>query len=258
MPTRVHHARLRASRTIARETREFVFSHDEDLPFRPGQFISVQVGIDEQGNPILRSYSLASPPERKGEFVLILSMNPAAAAPAAAAVPASAADLNAGPGSAFFAGLGQGDTIRFTGPMGFFVNDLSHPGDVVYAATGTGIAPILPMVQETLRRPEPGRVLLYWGVRHQADVFWEAEFRALAENDPQRRLTWQRHLSRPDPGYAGPCGRITGPLLAALPTLQKPIFYLCGNGHMIDEVKAALVARGVDRKRQVRTEAFFD
>jgi ferredoxin-NADP reductase len=43
-----------------------------------------------------------------------------------------------------------------------------------------------------------------------------------------------------------------------LPRLAKPTFYLVGNGGMIRDVKAALVERGVDRKKQIRNEAFFD
>jgi len=43
-----------------------------------------------------------------------------------------------------------------------------------------------------------------------------------------------------------------------LPGLRAPTFYLVGNGAMIADAKRALMDRGVDRKRQIRTEAFFD
>ena len=230
MSQRVHHARLVAARPIARDTQEYVFAHDEDLRFRPGQFISVQVGTDDDQNPVLRSYSLASAPERAGEIVLVLRL------------------VEGGLGSGFFADLRPGDPLRFTGPMGFFVNELAHPGDVVYAATGTGIAPIVPMAEETLRRDETGKVLLFWGVRRQEDLFWGPVFKELAQNP---RLTYRRYLSRPDPEDPAPHGRIVAPVLEELPTLVKPTFYLCGNGQMLDELKAALVARGIDRKRQI-------
>ncbi len=216
---------------------EFVFRHEDELPFRPGQFISVQVGMDEQNNPILRSYSLASSPERRGELVLILRL------------------LHEGPGSRFFAALRQGDTLRFTGPMGFFVNELSHPGDAIYAATGTGIAPLGPMVEETLRRNEPGKVLLFWGLRGEDDIFWEDRLGELSRGG---RLVYRRYLSQAGPAYAGPRGRICAPILEQLSSWVKPTFYLCGNGSMIEELKGALVARGIDRKKQIRTEAFFD
>lgn len=242
--TRIHHARLVRRETIARHTVEFVFSHDEpDLRFRPGQFISVRVGMDADANPILRSYSIASPPERRGELVLILRLVPD------------------GAGSEFFDELRVGGAIEFTGPMGFFVNDLEHGGDVVYAATGTGITPFFPMLDEVLRRPESGRVLLYWGLRSEEDMFFKAELADFERRSP--RFSTQIWLSQPV-NQAGPQplsrnrGRIIGPILDELPRLRAPTFYLCGNGQMIEELKSNLLTRGVNRKRQIRTEAFFD
>lgn len=228
-------------RELAYLTNEFVLAHDElDLSFRPGQFLSCQVGIDANDNPVLRSYSIASPPERRGELVLILRM------------------VAGGSGTKFFETLKLGEQVRFTGPMGFFVNELLHPGDIVYAATGTGIAPILPMLEEALRRPEGGsmsRVYLYWGLRSERDLFYQDELAALSARHP--RLSVQIYLSQPQ-GFTRLRGRITGPVLELLPALRAPTFYLCGNGQMIEELKDGLLLRGVNRKRQIRTEAFFD
>lgn len=217
-----------------------MLAHDEpELQFRPGQFISINVGTDSDGNAILRSYSIASPPERRGELVLILRL------------------VEGGPGTRFFEALRPGETLRFTGPMGFFVNELSHPGDVVYVGTGTGIAPFLPMLEETLSRPEtePHRVHLFWGLRNEHDLFHEDRLAALCARHP--RFSYQIYMSQPQ-GFARLRGRITGPVLELLPSLKMPTFYLCGNGKMIEEVKEALQTKGVNRKRQIRVEAFFD
>ena len=54
-------------------------------------------------------------------------------------------------------------------------------------------------------------------------------------------------------------GRIGAGILDELAGLTKPTFYLVGNGAMIRDVKAALVAAAAfDRKKQIRNEAFFD
>ena len=63
-----------------------------------------------------------------------------------------------------------GDRRRMTGPHGFFVLDAAHAGDVVFGATGTGIAAVMPMLGELGRRPraaapEARRYIVYWGVR---------------------------------------------------------------------------------------------
>jgi ferredoxin-NADP reductase len=159
-----------------------------------------------------------------------------------------------GTGSALFEGLHPGDPIHFTGPMGFFVNDLQHAGDAVYCATGTGIAAALPMIEETLARPaETGKVRLFWGMRSEDELYWQDKLAALAHP----RFDCQIWLSRPTASWTGRRGRINDPVVATLAELVTPVFYIVGNGDMVRDLKAALLAAGVDRKRQIRQEVFY-
>jgi ferredoxin-NADP reductase len=239
VPGNVHEATVSGIHPLARGISEWRLRLDppEPLAFRPGQFLSVRVGDDAQGNRILRSYSLASSPGAD-EVSLILKL------------------VEGGPGSRFFAGLQPGDRVHFTGPMGFFVLDFLHPGDVVFGATGVGISPVLPMLRELLARPETGRVILYWGNRDPADLFWGEELDGLARAHP--RFAVRRFISGAAPDWTGERGRIVQPIVDELPRLTRPTFYLVGSGDMIRDVKKALVERGVDRKRQIRNEAFFN
>src|SRR5437879_12812231 len=91
--------------------------------------------------------------------------------------------------SEFFGRLRPGDEIRFTGPMGFFVLELAHPGDAVFAATGTGVAPMVPMIADLLERDERGRIELHWGLRGEPDVFWQGELAALERRAAGRLST---------------------------------------------------------------------
>jgi CDP-4-dehydro-6-deoxyglucose reductase len=231
-----HEAELLCSQPRAEGVVEYVFATDEPLAYRPGQFISVRVGRDHEDNPILRSYSIASPPGRD-RISLVLKL------------------IEGGPASEWFKRLRPGDRANFTGPMGFFVNDLQHYGDVVFGVTGVGITPVLIMIDELLRRDEKGRIRLYWGNRHYQDLFWLDEFAALQHKS--QRLQVEIFLTGDAPEWSGRRGRITQAILDDLPTLERPVFYLVGNGEMIRDVKAELQKRGVDRKRQIRTEAFF-
>jgi ferredoxin-NADP reductase len=215
---------------------EYVLRTEAPLKFRPGQFVSVRVGVDGDGNAVLRSYSIASSPGGS-EISLILKL------------------IKGGPGSEYFAALTPGAQVRFTGPMGFFCLDLMHVGDVVFGVTGVGITPVLPMVTDLAQRTEHGRIILYWGNRHTRDLFWLDEFQAIQQ--ACARLAIEVFISGDAPEWSGRRGRITQAVLDDLPTLNKPVFYLVGNGSMIREVKAALQERGVDRKRQIRNEAFF-
>ncbi|HEX8950740.1 MAG TPA: hypothetical protein VF945_02795, partial [Polyangia bacterium] len=90
---------------------------------------------------------------------------------------------------------------------------------------------------------------------HAADLFWLDEFEALQARCG--RLTVELFLTGDAPSWGGRRGRINQAILDDLPTLDRPVFYLVGNGAMIKEVKASLQERGVERKRQIRNEAFF-
>lgn len=237
MSFRHHEAILLQVIPLTKDTVMYLFAGKEKLQFRPGQFISIRVGMDEQNNPILRSYSIASQPDEL-VFSIVIKL------------------LGDGLGTCFFKGLKRGDTVQFTGPMGFFVNELFHSGDVIYAATGTGIAPIYPMLYEILQRQELGNIYLYWGIRDETDLFWQEELALLQSS--YNKLQVFVYLSKPlQKGYKYQ-GRIIQPILEKISYLKKPVFYLCGNGKMIDELKQKLQNLGVDRKRQIRTESFFD
>jgi CDP-4-dehydro-6-deoxyglucose reductase len=237
----VHHATLAATRAIAADTVEYRFAldaEDRTLRWRAGQYISLACGVQPDGVSILRSYTVASRPDGEG-LRLVLKL------------------VAGGAASTWFRRLPVGERVRFTGPMGFFVLDPAHTGDVVMAATGTGIAPFLPMLEELRERDEPGRLHLLWGLRAEDDLFWQDELARVVDAH-RGRLRPTVTLSRPSETWRGERGRITARVFDLLPSLDRPTFYLCGNGAMIDEVKTGLVARGVDRKRQIRRESFFD
>lgn len=209
------------------------------LSWRPGQFVSLRCGDARTGDPdARRSYSIASSPTRHDGFELLVKLIPG------------------GAGSEFFRTLVHGGELRFTGPMGFFVPELAHAGDAVFAVTGTGIAAALPMITEILGRAgERGQVILHWGMRDEGELYWVDRLDALAAQHARFRYTLS--LSRPSDGWSGARGRITERVLAEPARLTKPVFYVVGNGNMVRDVKAGLVAAGVDRKRQIRVEIFY-
>jgi len=102
----------------------------------------------------------------------------------------------------------------------------------------------------------PGsRIVVFWGLRQQSDIFARDEIERLAA---EAGAELDIHLTAPGPDWRGGRGRITAALLDRLARFTAPTFYLVGNGAMITEVKRELISRGVNRKTQIRTEAFFD
>ena len=236
-------AGLASRRIIAPGIADLVFDMHAPakLDFRAGQFVSIAVGeAPDAGEPVpRRSYSIASPSDAGHALRFIIRVIPE------------------GTASAFLMSLPFGAPINMTGPHGFFTLDASHAGDVVFGATGTGIAAVMPMLGELAARPEGARrsTVVYWGVRRESDLFAREEIEDLAARAGARLSL---HLTAPETGWTGARGRITPAILDELPSFETPTFYLVGNGAMITEVKRELVARGVNRKAQIRTEAFFD
>ena len=234
---------LRARRVIAPGIAELSFAMrvPERLAFRAGQFVSLAIASSSPDEIVpRRSYSIASPSDAGETLRVIIRVIPN------------------GRASDYLMTLPLGATVRMTGPHGFFVLDAVHPGDIVFGATGTGIAAVMPMLGELARGGpvEPARqIVVFWGLRHEADIFARDEIEALAAaSGAQLRI----HLSAPGPEWRGGRGRINAPLLGRLRDSTAPTFYLVGNGAMIIEVTRELVSRGVDRKRRIRTETFFD
>ncbi len=202
------------------------------LAFRGGQFISVRCG---EGGDLRRSYTIVSSPARPAEVELLVK------------------DVDGGVGTGFFATLHVGDELHFTGPMGFFVADLAHQGDVAIVATGVGIAAALPVIEETLARAgESGRVVLRWGLLDGQAAYWTERLDGFAAQHP--RFAWS--LVRA--GDWIEVHRLLEDAASVLVTeLRAPVFYTVGNGDMIRRVRDALVARGVDRRKQIRNEVFY-
>jgi len=238
-------AELSARAVIAQGIAELTFTMRSParLAFRAGQFVSLALpsgATDEVAGALpRRSYSIASQSDAGDALRFIIRVIPE------------------GKASDYLMELPLGSTVNMTGPHGFFVLDPAHAGDIVFAATGTGVAAVMPMLGELARRPpdERRRIAVFWGLRQQADIFARAEIEALADGAGAELGIY---LTAPGPDWTGGRGRITPALLDRLPRFSMPTFYLVGNGAMITELKRELISRGVNRKTQIRTEAFFD
>ncbi len=236
---------LIARETLASGIAQLSFGMREPtwLDFRAGQFVSMAVdAISHGADPVpRRSYSIASQSDAGDVLRFIVRVIPD------------------GKASEYLMSIPLGSLVRMTGPHGFFLLDASHPGDVVFGATGTGIAAVMPMLGELARRRESGaearRCLVLWGMRQEADLFARDEIDRLASRAGAELRIF---LTSPATTWIDGRGRITQALLERLPDFVAPTFYLVGNGAMISELRRELISRGVDRKKQIRTEAFFD
>jgi CDP-4-dehydro-6-deoxyglucose reductase len=137
------------------------------------------------------------------------------------------------------------DLLRFNGPLGtFFLRGLNQL-NLVFLATGTGMAPVKAMLESLSHvAPEqaPQLVTVFWGGRTAEDLYF----------DPQAIPAGHRFipvLSRAAPGWKGISGYVQNAMLAAQPDLIHTVVYACGSDTMIRSAKASLLAAGLPVNR---------
>lgn len=248
------------------------FAEPKTMPYTAGQYVICKIG-PPKGNHTL---SIASAPSTDGTIELLQSVAPM------------------GEGSKWLLGLKPGDPVELLGPLGKFVLQKESARPKVFVATGCGIAPLRAMIVDALGGPvtplppdgarippdltignnpkeegcapsgpfrratpslmNPTSMVLYWGLRHERDVFWKEEFKRLAVEHPNFRFVLT--LSKPTEAWEGAKGRVTEHVLKDIETLDQSEFYLCGNRQMIVDMRGLLTDNGV-HPEQIFTETFF-
>jgi NAD(P)H-flavin reductase len=115
--------------------------------------------------------------------------------------------------------------------------------DVLFVATGTGIAPIRSMLWSLAVRASTRRITLFWGLRSERDLYYQDELTILHQQLP--RLSAIITLSQPTGSWPGPVGRVTPLVADAVTTTSNLDVYLCGNGGMIRDVRDVMRKKGL-------------
>ena len=227
MPLQRFRAQVERVRDLTYDVREIELRLKEPpaIAFKAGQFVSFEVGRDALNRTIVRPYSIASPPSQAERVLLVLNLVPG------------------GPGSTYLFSLRVGDETEFKGPTGAFYLREDPARDLLFVATGTGIAPLRSMLYTLSERGFPHQVTLYWGLRSQRDLYYQDDLEALARAHPN--FSFITTLSRPEDGWTGERGRVTPLVEARIASVQNLAVYLCGNEGMIKDVTAVLQKKGL-------------
>ena len=229
----------------------FTTTRDDGFRFENGQF--VMIGLEVDGKPLLRAYSIASANwEEQLEFFSIKVDN--------------------GPLTSRLQHIKPGDKVlvgkKPTGTL--LISDL-HPGRHLYLlGTGTGLAPWLSVIKdpETYERFE--KVILCHGVRYEKDLAYRDYFeRELREHEflgemIGDKLLYYPAVTREDFEFDGRShrGRLTELLdsgrMAAdlgLPPLDPAHdrAMICGSPQMLADFRHLLDARGFEAAPRIGT-----
>jgi ferredoxin-NADP reductase len=158
--------------------------------FKAGQFVLFDVplvGKPEDIQP--RAYSIASPPNEEDELTFILRYK------------------EHGRASRWMDEmLKVGDPVRIQGPLGRFTLKEGTTKEYVFIGTGSGVAPFRSHLKWALESAKDTRPMhLFFGVRHEKDLFWVEEFRALEKAFPNFKAYIS--LSQPEATWTGLKGR---------------------------------------------------
>ena len=208
----------------------------EIIPFQAGQFIQMLCPVPDKEKPgqkknIIRSYSIASPPEEKRflEFCIKLVLD--------GAFTPTLWDMRVG------------DKIGMRGPYGKFVAHEPVQNDIVFIAAGTGIAPFWGMTYHLLKSGMKQNLVLLFGVRYEEDVIYVDEFKKLAAEYPN--FTPVYTLSRPrDPKtWWGEKGYVQSLLPKYVKNPATTKAYICGLTPMIEQSVIELNKMGIPNDR---------
>lgn len=225
-----HQARLFDVREIAPEVRHFWFEVPdlETFDFIPGQFVSLSATVN--GKKVTRAYSIASVP-RGNTFELCLNL------------------VHEGMFSPFLFSLNIGDHVEMKGPHGMFVFR-TPVGNSMLVATGTGIAPFLPMLQYILPRDQEHEFILVFGVRYSHSILYKAEFEELAQRHSNFKFICS--VTRPGIDWSGNSGRVQQYVFQELGDRKDFDVYICGLKEMVNDVRDRCIKElGYDKKQVV-------
>jgi CDP-4-dehydro-6-deoxyglucose reductase len=216
LPCRIHSLTQLAADVIKLELR---LPPNNNFLFHPGQYINV---IANGG--IRRSYSIASSAMTDNCVELHIRM------------------VEQGEMSRFwFTQAKVGDLLRLNGPFGTFV--LRGVGDknLVFLATGTGIAPVKSMLSSLAQYPEdklPRSVFVFWGGRSEEDLY-------LDMTQFSYPFTYIPVLSRSRSGTHLSSRYVQDVMLEHISDLSNAVVYACGSPAMIQSARALLVSKGL-------------
>ena len=183
---------------------------NSNFRFNSGQYVNII-----KGN-ITRSYSIANCSDHKNQLEFFIKNYE-----------------NGLMSDYFFKEAKINDLLRLEGPIGtFFLRDSSFK-NIIFLATGTGIAPIKSILERLDKSHEQCQNKNFWvivGARYQDDLFWEPNLKNL-------NIKYIPVLSRPENDWNGAKGYVQDIVLKQQIDIENTQVYACGSNDMINSAK---------------------
>lgn len=203
---------------------------DHGVVYAPGQYLKLHLP-DRQ----TRSFSMANAPQ--GDRITL--------------------QIRRIPGGRFTDGVlprvQVGDVYAVEMPHGVFHCHASDYQAMVFAATGTGFAPIRAILESLLGDEDCPPIHFYWGARVESDLYLAEEIQGWVQRFDD--FTFVPVLSRADAGWSGRHGHVQDAIASDFDDLGEYSIYLCGSPKMVRDAKAMLALSGA-RPDRIYSDSF--
>lgn len=215
---------VEAVRELCKGVRELSLSGTalSEIDYLPGQYLNIHL---DDGR--VRSFSMANAKATDGKLILHIR------------------EINGGRFTQYeLPHLTAGQNLKVTVPVGTFHYHERDWRQMIFIATGTGIAPLRAILESLLDNDDCPPIHVYWGMRNEADLYQNDEFLQWADRLTEFQFT--PVLSNPSPNWQGKVGYVQDAVCADYVDLTEHALYLCGAPVMIQDAHAKLTAQGAD------------
>ncbi len=212
------------------------FPKGSNLMYLPGQFFMVSL-VDDSEVKIARAYSVATSP-LNSKFIEI-------------------GFDKVGIFTAKLFELKVGDTLRFKGPYGKFFFDDSFQGDIVLIGAGTGLTPLMSIIQHCALKKLPNSLMLLYSARTPEAIIYRKEL--LQHKKQNHHFDYTVTITRPEESaeeWSGKKGRIDEALLREYITNPSgSMVFICGPKEFVFGLISMLEKIGI-AKEQIKTDVW--
>jgi CDP-4-dehydro-6-deoxyglucose reductase len=139
----------------------------------------------------------------------------------------------------------ENDLLRIEGPIGSFFLRETEEENIIFLATGTGVAPIKAILESIVESPKKlsnKKIWIFSGARNQNDIFWRPN-----ELNEILNLNYIPVLSRASEDWKGESGYVQDILIKQNIPLENAQVYACGSNTMIESAKKLLIEKGLNK-----------
>lgn len=211
-----------------------LFHHD------PGQFLTV--GVDIDGRPVERCYTISSPPTRPHSVAITVKRVPGGLV-----------------SNWLHDRLRPGQTVRARGPLGDF-SFTRHPAPkYLFLSGGSGATPLMSMTRALYDLAHPADVVFVHSACTPGDILFRRELDVIAAAAPTIRVVHVCEQDGPTESWGGHRGRLTVETLRQIaPDFRQREIFTCGPAGYMAAVRDMLTKAGAAMDRYHEESFAFD